>query len=91
MSRPDEEDSGEVLLAEATVGPDGTFGLSVNMQRTEEEDAEPQQQADGSSVLGDVAGAIGTAVGTAAIVVGKVASGLLDAATSGERSDEADE
>lgn len=92
MSSPDEEeDSGEKVLAQATVGQDGTFSLSVNLQRTEEEDAEPPQQAGGSSVLGDVVGAVGTVVGAAATVAGKVAGGLLDAATSGENSSESDE
>lgn len=92
----DEEDGEEVVLASATVGADGVLDpISVKLQQTTEEEAEPPADS-GSSVLGDVIkgalGAAGTVVAGTATAVGTVAGKVIDAASSNsEGSSEADE
>lgn len=88
MADPDEEEGAAVVLAEATVGADGSFAVSVNMQQTTEEEPDPPAQDDGGIGVGDVIkGAIvaaGTLAAGAATIAGTVVGGVIDAATSGD-------
>jgi len=95
MSAEEEEDEGDVLLASATVGPDGKLApISVKLQHTTEEEVEPPADS-GGSILGDVVkgalGAAGTVIAGTATAVGTVAGKVIDAASSGSESSESDE
>lgn len=86
MASPDEEESGtEVVLAQATVGEDGTLALSVEMQKTEEDDepAAPSEDGEGS-VVGDLVGGAMKAAGGVLKAAGSVLGGLTSSSGDGD-------
>ena len=83
---PEDEESEEVVLAQATVGEDGSFAVSVGLQKTEEEDGPDPAPADSGSVVGDLVGGAVKAAGGVLKAAGSVLGGLAD--SGGDRGDE---
>lgn len=83
----DDEESPEVVLAEATVGADGKFSLSVNLQRTEEVDADPPApQSEGSGIGSVIAGTL-NAIGGLAHAGAEVVKAVTPSGGSDDTSD----